>query len=49
MVEMGETAGLEVRECGTINFYKQRLAIVDWLKMPALFRDSLVAVYAAPR
>lgn len=48
MIEMGETAGLEVRECRTINFYKQRLAIFDWLKLPAPFRDSLVAVYAAP-
>ena len=49
MIEMGEKAGLEVRECRTINFYKQRLAVVDWLKTPAPFRDSLVAVYAAPR
>ncbi len=49
MVEMGHKAGLEVRECRTINFYKQRLAIIDWLKMPAPFRDSLIAVYAAPR
>ncbi len=47
MIEMGNTAGLEVRECRTINFYKQRLAIVDWLKIPAPFRDSLLAVYAA--
>jgi hypothetical protein len=46
---MGKTAGLEVRECRTINFYKQRRLIYDWLKIPAPFRDSLVAVYAAPR
>jgi 2-polyprenyl-3-methyl-5-hydroxy-6-metoxy-1,4-benzoquinol methylase len=49
MIEMGATAGLEVRECRTINFYKQRRVIYDWLKIPAPFRDSLVAVYAAPR
>jgi 2-polyprenyl-3-methyl-5-hydroxy-6-metoxy-1,4-benzoquinol methylase len=49
MIEMGETAGLEVRECGTVNFYQQRLAIVDWLKFPGPFRDSLVAVYGAQR
>jgi len=46
MIEMGATAGLEVRECRTINFYKQRLAVVDWLKIPPPFRDSLFAVYA---
>jgi SAM-dependent methyltransferase len=49
MIEMGATAGLDVRECRTINFYKQRRVIFDWLKIPAPFRDSLVAVYAAPR
>ena len=49
MIEMGGTVGLDVRECRTINFYNQRLALVDWLKMPAPFRDSLAAVYAAPR
>lgn len=49
MIEMGEKAGLEVRECRTVNFFKQRLAVVDWLKFPAPFRDSLVAVYAALR
>jgi 2-polyprenyl-3-methyl-5-hydroxy-6-metoxy-1,4-benzoquinol methylase len=47
MIEMGETAGLKVRECRTINFYKQRLAVFDWIKIPPPFRDSLVAVYAA--
>ena len=47
MIEMGKTAGLEVRECRTINFFKQRLALFDWLKMPAPFRDSLIAVYTA--
>jgi SAM-dependent methyltransferase len=49
MIEMGQTAGLEVRQCRTINFFKQRHAIFDLMKTPAPFRDSLVAVYAAPR
>ena len=49
MIEMGENAGLEVQECRTINFFKQRLAVMDWLKTPAPFRDSLVCVYAVPR
>jgi len=49
MIEMGRSAALDVRECRTINFYKQRRVIYDWLKLPAPFRDSLVAVYAAPQ
>jgi 2-polyprenyl-3-methyl-5-hydroxy-6-metoxy-1,4-benzoquinol methylase len=48
MVDMGFKAGLEVRECRTVNFYRSRRPIVNCLKWPAPFRDSLVAVYAAP-
>jgi 2-polyprenyl-3-methyl-5-hydroxy-6-metoxy-1,4-benzoquinol methylase len=49
MVEMGWKVGLEVRECRTVNFYRSRRMIVECLKYPAAFRDSLVAVYAAPQ
>jgi hypothetical protein len=48
MIDMGLKAGLEIRECRTVNFYRSRRRIVNWLKWPAPFRDSLVAVYAAP-
>jgi 2-polyprenyl-3-methyl-5-hydroxy-6-metoxy-1,4-benzoquinol methylase len=44
LIDVGQKAGLSVRGCRTVNFYKQGL--VDWLKLPAAFRDSLVAVYA---
>jgi SAM-dependent methyltransferase len=49
MIEMGETAGLKVRECRTANLYKQRLRLADWLKSPPPFRDSLIALYESPR
>ena len=49
MIEMGERAGLKVRECRTANLYKQRLPLADWLKFPPPFRDSLIVVYECPR
>jgi 2-polyprenyl-3-methyl-5-hydroxy-6-metoxy-1,4-benzoquinol methylase len=44
LIDVGHKAGLVVRDCRTLNFYKQGL--VDWLKLPPAFRDSLVAVYS---
>jgi hypothetical protein len=47
MIEMGATAGLEFRECRMINFYRSRWPPLNWLKMPAALRDSMIVVYVA--